>query len=113
MAAATDRLRERSQSLTPFPGDSRSGSQTSERTLVNMSETELEERSKVKDLEKGPLDASPRQPPGIITKDHVAPDPYARAKLLMWMAINTLATVFIVSGCVIVLSMKHHPSFRP
>lgn len=37
------------------------------------------------------------QTANLITKDHAAPDPLARAKMLMWMAINTVATVFIVS----------------
>ena len=81
--------------------DSRSESRASERTLLNMSDTELEDKSRGKDLEKEGADGLLPQTPNIVTKDHVAPDPFARAKMLMWMGINTLATVFIVSrpGC--------------
>ena len=87
------------QSLTPpFALQSRADSRASDRTLVNMPDTELEDRSKALDLEKDGSDGSLLQKPHVITKDHIAPDPLARAKLLMWMVINTLATVFIVSS---------------
>ena len=81
--------------ITP---DSRSDSRASDRTLLNMSDTELEERSRGKDLEMEGAESKMPLAPVIVTKDHVAPDPLARAKMLMWMAINTLATVFIVSS---------------
>lgn len=72
----------------------RSQSGSSERTLLNMSDTEMEERRRSADLEK---EAAEGLLPKTITKDHIAPDPYARAKMLFWMAINTIATVLIVS----------------
>ncbi|KAL2043365.1 hypothetical protein N7G274_003671 [Stereocaulon virgatum] len=71
----------------------RSQSGSSERTLLNMSDTEMEEKRRSADLEK---EAAEGLLPKTITKDHIAPDPYARAKMLFWMAINTVATVLIV-----------------
>lgn len=96
MDAVTGKYREKSDTFSGLTPDSRSDSQTSERTLFNMSDTELEDRSKSKDLEKDAAHGITAQTPTVITKDHAAPDPLARAKMLMWMAINTLATVFIV-----------------
>ena len=96
MDAVTGKFREKSDTLSGLTPDSRSDSQASERTLFNMSDTELEERSKTKDLEKDGAEVPTPQRSPVITKDHAAPDPLARAKMLMWMAINTLATVFIV-----------------
>ena len=72
----------------------RSQSGSSERTLLNMSDTEMEEKRRSSDLEK---EAAEGLLPKTITKDHLAPDPLARAKMLFWMAINTVATVLIVS----------------
>ena len=99
MDAVNEKVRNERQLLNSFTTNSRTDSRASERTLVNMSETELEERSKVKDLEKDGADGTLLQQPVVVTKGHAAPDPFARAKLLMWMVINTLATVFIVSPC--------------
>ncbi|KAG8533356.1 uncharacterized protein KY384_002139 [Bacidia gigantensis] len=91
-----EKYRDRAQSLGYQPGDVRSDSRaSSERTLLNMSETELEDR-KPKDIEKGSADGTTTRIPAVVTKDHVTPDPLARTKMIMWMAINTLATVFIV-----------------
>ncbi|KAL9101170.1 MAG: hypothetical protein Q9163_003548 [Psora crenata] len=91
-----DAVNEKVRDATATALGSRSESRSSERTLFNMSETELEDRSRGKDLEKEGADATMLQTLNVVTKDHVAPDPLARAKMLMWMAINTLATVFIV-----------------
>lgn len=74
---------------------SRPDSRNSERTLFNMSDTELDERKRNADVEKeGLIEPVVAQD---VTKDKPIQDPYARVKMLMWMAINTLATVFIVS----------------
>lgn len=59
-----------------------------------MSDSDAEEKGRIADLEKEGVEG---RMPTLVTKDHVAQDPLARAKMLMWMAINTLATVFIVS----------------
>lgn len=73
----------------------RSYSGTSERTLLNMSDTEESEKRRSTDLEKeGGVEGSL---PTVEIKDHVTEDPLARVKLLWWMFINTLATVLIVS----------------
>lgn len=96
MDAVTGKSREKSDTFSALTPDSRSDSRASERTLFNMSDTELEDRSKSKDLEKDAADGITPQTPIVVTKDHAAPDPLARAKMLMWMGINTLATVFIV-----------------
>lgn len=63
-----------------------------------MSDAELADRDgKGRDMEKEGADGTVLQTPLVVTKDHIAKDPLARAKMLMWMGINTLATVFIVS----------------
>lgn len=81
------------QHLTPSVD--RPDSRASERTLINMSETEMEEKGRNGDVESatGPEGRMPT----ITTKGHTAQDPLARAKMFAWMFINTLATVFIVS----------------
>lgn len=73
----------------------RSESAVSDRTLLNMSDSESDEKRRSGDLEKEGLI---EQLPKVVTKDHATKDPYARAKILMWMFVNTLATVTIVSG---------------
>lgn len=84
------------------PPIERPDSRASERTLINMSETEMEEKGRNGDVEKG---SGPEgRMPTITTKDHTAQDPLARAKMFAWMFINTLATVFIVSPSI---SMDH------
>lgn len=77
----------------------RSESALSDRTLLNMSDSETEEKRRSGDLEKEGL---VEQLPKVVTKEHATKDPYARAKILMWMFVNTLATVTIVS--------YHYPS---
>lgn len=72
----------------------RSESVVSDRTLLNMSDSESDEKRRSGDLEKEGLI---EQLPKVVTKEHAAKDPYARAKILMWMFVNTLATVTIVS----------------
>ena len=72
----------------------RSESTLSDRTLLNMSDSDNDEKRRSGDLEKEGL---VEQLPKVVTKEHATKDPYARAKILMWMAINTLATVTIVS----------------
>ena len=72
----------------------RPDSRSSERTLLNMSDTEMEEKRRSIDLEK---EAAEGLLPKTVTKDHVTEDPLARAKLMFWMAVNTVATVMIVS----------------
>ena len=72
----------------------RSDSRSSERTLLNMSDTEMEEKRRSVDLEK---EAAEGLLPKTVTKDHVTADPLARAKLMFWMVVNTVATVMIVS----------------
>lgn len=72
----------------------RSESAVSDRTLLNMSDSETDEKRRSGDLEKEGL---VEQLPKVVTKEHATKDPYARAKILMWMFINTLATVTIVS----------------
>lgn len=64
-----------------------------------MAEGELEDKSRNGDLEKVGVEG---RLPTITTKDHVAQDPNGRAKMFMWMVINTLATVAIVS------LLQHH-----
>ena len=60
-----------------------------------MAESEADEKTRMNgDVEKSGVEG---RLPTITTKDHVAQDPYARAKMFMWMVINTLTTVFIVS----------------
>lgn len=71
----------------------RSESAVSDRTLLNMSDSETDEK-RSGDLEKEGL---VEQLPNVVTKEHASKDPYARAKILMWMVVNTLATVTIVS----------------
>ena len=75
----------------------RSESTLSDRTLLNMSDSENDEKRRSGDLEKEGL---VEQLPKVVTKEHATKDPYARAKILMWMAINTLATVTIVSAAI-------------
>ena len=77
------------------PQTDRPDSRASERTLINMSESEMEEKGRNGDVEKGT--SVQGRMPTITTKDHTAQDPLARAKMFAWMFINTLATVFIVS----------------
>ena len=72
----------------------RSESTLSDRTLLNMSDSDSDEKRRSGDLEKEGL---VEQLPKVVTKEHATKDPYARVKILMWMAINTLATVTIVS----------------
>ena len=72
----------------------RSESTVSDRTLLNMSDSEADEKNRSGDIEK---DGLVEQLPKVVTKEHATKDPYARAKILMWMFINTLATVTIVS----------------
>ena len=74
--------------------DIRPDSRSSERTLLNMSDTEMEEKRRSTDLEK---EAAEGLLPKTITKDKVTEDPLARAKLMFWMVVNTVATVMIVS----------------
>ncbi len=94
LKAEAEKLRlmneDNSHNLDIFRPDSRS----SERTLLNMSDTEMEEKSRSTDLEK---EAAEGLLPKTVTKDHVKEDPLARAKLMFWMVINTVATVMIVS----------------
>jgi len=91
MDESSDQSRLRNHTLDPtYRDDSRS----SERTLLNMSDTELDEKTRVLDLEK---DGAAEGTLASIVNKNVEVDPRARAKMLMWMAINTLATVFIVS----------------
>ena len=71
----------------------RSESVVSDRTLLNMSDSESDEKRRSGDLEKEGLI---EQLPKVVTKEHAVKDPYARAKILMWMFVNTLATVTIV-----------------
>ncbi|CAF9926702.1 MAG: hypothetical protein ALECFALPRED_003507 [Alectoria fallacina] len=71
----------------------RSESGVSDRTLLNMSDSETDEKRRSGDLEK---DGLVEQLPKVVTKEHATKDPYARAKILMWMFVNTLATVTIV-----------------
>ena len=72
----------------------RSESALSDKTLLNMSDSETDEKRRSGDLEK---DSLAEHLPKVVTKEHATKDPYARAKILMWMLINTLATVTIVS----------------
>ena len=74
---------------------SRSESTLSDTTLLNMSDSDTDEkRRSAGDLEK---DGLVEQLPKVVTKEHATKDPYARVKILMWMFINTVATVTIVS----------------
>lgn len=94
LKAETEKIRlmneDRSHNLDILRSDSRS----SERTLLNMSDTEMEEKRRSTDLEK---EAAEGLLPKTVTKDHVTADPLARAKLMFWMVVNTVATVMIVS----------------
>jgi len=81
-------------SLEP-PLRSRSDSRSSERTLLNMSDTEMDEKRRSGDLEKEA--ATDGLLPKVEIKDHLTEDPLKRAKLIFWMAVNTVATVLIVS----------------
>ena len=74
--------------------DIRPDSRNSERTLLNMSDTEMDEKRRSTDLEK---EAAEGLLPKTVTKDKVTDDPLARAKLMFWMVVNTVATVMIVS----------------
>ena len=93
-----DKLRPGSSNTRDEAPRPRSESTLSDRTLLNMSDSDNDEKTRSADLEKEGL---VEQLPKVVTKEHATKDPYARAKILMWMAINTLATVTIVS-C-------HHP----
>ena len=74
---------------------SRSESTLSDTTLLNMSDSDTDEkRRSAGDLEKEGL---VEQSPKVVTKEHATKDPYARVKILMWMFVNTVATVTIVS----------------
>lgn len=73
--------------------DIRPDSRNSERTLLNMSDTEMDEKRRSTDLEK---EAAEGLLPKTVTKDKVTDDPLARAKLMFWMVVNTVATVMIV-----------------
>ena len=79
-----------------LPSRSRSDSRSSERTLLNMSDTEMDEKRRSGDLEKDA--ATDGLLPTVEIKDHVSEDPLKRAKLIFWMAVNTVATVLIVSS---------------
>ena len=81
--------------------DIRPDSRSSERTLLNMSDTEVEEKRRSTDLEK---EAAEGLLPKTVTKDKVTEDPLARAKLMFWMVLNTVATVMIVSRPLIMTS---------
>ena len=87
---------EKSNTLEVEPFRPRSDSRSSERTLFNMSDADADEKRST-DIEKEGVEG---KLPTVVTKDHVTTDPLARAKLLMWMAVNTVATVLIVS-CVL------------
>ena len=89
-----DKLRLGSSNIRDEAPRPRSESALSDSTLLNMSDSDSEEKRRSGDLEK---DGLVEQLPKVVTKDHATKDPYARAKILMWMAINTLATVTIVS----------------
>lgn len=84
-----------------FNLDIRPDSRSSERTLLNMSDTEVEEKRRSTDLEK---EAAEGLLPKTVTKDKVTEDPLARAKLMFWMVLNTVATVMIVSRPLIMTS---------
>ena len=92
-------MSEETNSLEP-PPRSRSDSRSSEQTLLNMSDTEMtdldEKRRSGGDIEKAA--AGDGLLPQTNIKDHVADDKMKRAKLIFWMAVNTIATVAIVSG---------------
>ena len=94
LKAEAEKLRlmngEKSHNIDILRPDSRS----SERTLLNMSDTEMEEKRRSTDLEK---EAAEGLLPKTVTKDHVTEDPLARPKLIFWMVVNTIATVMIVS----------------
>lgn len=66
-----------------------------------MSDTEVEEKRRSTDLEK---EAAEGLLPKTVTKDKVTEDPLARAKLMFWMVLNTVATVMIVSRPLIMTS---------
>jgi len=89
------RLMSEDHNSLELPLRSRSDSRSSERTLLNMSDTELDEKRRSGDLEKEA--ATDGLLPKVEIKDHVTEDPLKRAKLTFWMAVNTVATVLIVS----------------
>lgn len=91
------RLMSEENNSLELPLRSRSDSRSSERTLLNMSDTESDEKRRSGDLEK---DAATEAllPLEVEIKDHVTEDPLKRVKLLFWMTVNTVATVMIVSS---------------
>ena len=89
-----DGLNDDNEKLRLVSSRPRSESTLSDRTLLNMSDSDSDEKRRSGDLEK---DGLVEQLPKVVTKDHATKDPYARAKILMWMFVNTLATVTIVS----------------
>ena len=89
-----DKLRIVSSNSRDDNSRSRSESTLSDRTLLNMSDSEADEKRRSGDVEKEGLI---EQLPKVVTKEHATKDPYARAKILMWMFVNTVATVTIVS----------------
>lgn len=89
-----DALNDDNEKLRLVSSRPRSESIVSDRTLLNMSDSETDEKRRSGDLEKEGL---VEQLPKVVTKDHASKDPYARAKILMWMLVNTLSTVTIVS----------------
>lgn len=93
MDAVKEKYGEHNHTVTA--SNSRSESRSSERTLLNLSDTEMDEKTRNADVEKQTMNGVPSSPV-VVTKDHVAPDPMARPKMFAWMFVNTLATVFIV-----------------
>ena len=93
----TDDRSKGSNSIHLEPLRTRSDSGTSDRTLLNMSDTEENEKRKSgdRDLEKEGVEGTL---PTIEIKDHVTEDPLKRLKLIWWMFVNTVATVMIVSS---------------
>lgn len=91
-----DKEKVRFMSSNPREEDPRPRSESglSDRTLLNMSDSDPDEKRRSGDLEKEGL---VEQLPKVVTKEHATKDPYARAKILMWMFVNTIATVTIVS----------------
>lgn len=90
-----DKEKVRFMSSNPREEDPRPRSESglSDRTLLNMSDSDPDEKRRSGDLEKEGL---VEQLPKVVTKEHATKDPYARAKILMWMFVNTIATVTIV-----------------
>ena len=85
----------------------RSESGLSDRTLLNMSDSDPDEKRRSGDLEKEGL---VEQLPKVVAKEHATKDPYARAKILMWMFVNTVATVTIVSYYFLCMEVPEGPS---